>query len=256
MGTIGSSDSLVVAGGLRLFGRKASIDDLAELEDLAETSAPYIAGEASNALLSVLARNSPEQVIEWLKRPGSHRDEYTVGIVRSVLPSIGADALHELLDDRSPSMRRIIFEHLKDQLPKPAVRKLSRDTDGLIRAAAYMELVRKGEDVGEEEIEESVPEKERSTYPIPNPSADDALPALGREDILLEHYRRLPYTTLNAQIGWLGPTSPIKYEALSDRYFAEFKQTLRGDVEEDFTRLDDTSVLPDIDESNLGERRA
>ncbi len=253
MNTIDTSDSLVVDRALRLLGRVAPMEDLTKLTELAQTSTPDIAEEAWKAALAVLARHSPEQAIEWLKGPGSYRDEHTVRIIRPVLAGIGAEAIRELLDDRSPSVRRVVFERLKESLPEPVVRKLSRDENGSIRAGAYEELVRRGEGVSEEEIEECVPEKERPTYSVGDPSIDEDPPTPSREDVLFEYYRRMPYAELSAEIGWSSLKAPLRYEALSDRYFAEFKQTLRSDVEDDFARLEDASFLPNIDESSLDE---
>lgn len=254
--TIESSDSLVVKRAFHLLGKVAPIEYVAQLTELAQTSTPEVAEGAWKAALAILARVAPERAIEWFKGPDSRRDEQTLSIIRPVLGSVGAEAIRELLDDRSPSVRREVLERLKSSLPEPAVRKLGRDENGPIRAAAYAELVMRGEDVSEEEIEERVPEKERPRYSAGGPSADDGLPALGREDVLLEYYRRVPYAELSAQIAWSSLKAPIAYEALSDRYFPRFEQTLRRDIEEDFARLDDSSILqdmPDMDESSLGE---
>jgi len=253
MDTVDSSDSLVVKRAFQLLGKAAPMEYIAELTQLVQTATPEVAEGAWKAVLAVLARHSPEQAIDWLKAPGSYRDEHAIGIVRPILSGVGTEAIRELLDDRSPSVRRVVFEHLKDRLPEPVVRTLSRDENGPIRAAAYMELVRRGEDVKEEEIEEGVPKKERSAYSVDNPSADAALPDFDKEDVLFEYYRRMPYDTLSAQIRRSSLEAPIKYEALSDRYFSRFKRTLRSDIEEDFARLNDTSSLPKFDESTLGE---
>ena len=247
------SDSLVVKRAFRLLGKVAPTEDLAGLTELMQTAAPDVAEGAWKAVLAVLARHSPEQAVDWFKAPGARRDEQTLSIIRPVLAGVGGEAIRELLNDRSPSVRRVVFERLKGHLSEPAVRELSRDENGPIRAAAYAELVRRGEDVSEEEIEKSVPEKERPTYFVGDSSADDHPPTPSREDVLFEYYRRLPYVDLGAQIGWSSPEAPLKYEALSDRYFAKFEQTLRGDIEDDFARLEDASLLPNIDESSLGE---
>lgn len=254
--TIQSSDSLVVKQAFQLLGQVAPNEDVTELTELAQTSTPEVAEGAWKAALAVLARDAPEQAIECFMGPDSRRDEQTLSIIRPVLASIDAEKIRELLDDRSPSVRHEVLERLKGSLPEPAVRKLSRDENGPIRAAAYKELVRRGEGVSEEEIEESVPEKEHLRYPVGSPSADEGLPALGREDVLFEHYKRVPYAELSAQIAWSSRKAPIAYEALSDRYFPRFGRTLRKDIEEDFARLDDSSILQDIadiDESSLGE---
>ena len=254
--TIGSSDSLVVKRAFHLLGKVAPIEDVTDLAELAQTSSPEVAEGAWKAALAVLARDAPERAIEWFKGPDSHRDEQILDIIRPVLAGGAAEAIGELLDDRSPSVRREVLERLKDSLPEPALRKLGRDENGPIRAAAYKELARRGEGVSEEEIEERVPEKERGRYGIGGPSADDGFPVLGREDVLLEYYRGVPYAELSGRIAWSSLKAPVAYEALSDRYFPRFKQTLRSDIEEDFARLDDSSTLrdiPDMDEPGLGE---
>lgn len=257
--TIESSDSLVVKRAFHLLGKVAPIEEVTELTQLAQTSTPEVAEGAWKAALAILARDAPERAIEWFKERDSRRDEQTLSIIRPVLNGVGAEEIRELLDDRSSSVRREVFERLKGSLPEPAVRKLSRDENGLIRAAAYAELVTRGEGVSEEEIEESVPEKDRSRYLVGSLSPDDGLPALGREDVLLEYYRRMPYAELSSQIAWTSLKATIAYEALSDRHFSRFKQTLRSDIEEDFARLDDSSSsrlqdMLDMDKSNLGEK--
>lgn len=253
MKTVESSDSLVVKHAFQLFGKAATMEDLTELTELAQASDPDVAEGAWKAALAVLVRHAPEQAIAWFKGSGSRRDEHTVGVIRPVLDSVDAEVMSELLDDRSPSVRHAVFERLKGGLSEPTVRELSRDKDGTIRAAALVELVRRGEDVSEEEIERGIPEKDHSEYPVDGPPAESNPSNLSREDVLFEHYRRMPYAELSAQVAWSSLRAPIAYEALSDRYFSRFKQTLRGDIEDDFARLDDASFLPNIHESDLGE---
>lgn len=240
-GIVDQSDSLVATTALEVYGQHAPHSDVEELEEYVEHESSDIAEAAWQAVLAILARHEPEQAIDWLRKPTPLRRRNVAKLMAPVWSRMSKDSVRVLLEDESSLVRRKAFEVIKNDLTEDNIRKFTEDEDSLMQAAAYMELVRKGVRVDKQELEESLEGIESQTSYSSGDAheEDNSPPTYTLDDVLLELYRKLPYEDLERGITWFSTHGELRYEALADSYFEEFKETLRNDISQDFKRLKD-----------------
>jgi hypothetical protein len=240
---INRSNPMVAFGALHTYGERAPLSAVESIEDLIEHGSSEIAEMAWRTVLVVLARHDPERAITWLRRPTPHRKGFYVGdLVERMAPvwsSASNESVRVLLEDESPSIRRKAFEVVKADLSEDDIRRLTEDEDALVRATAYMELVRRGVEVDEEVLEEKLQGADSRSINSADRTRqkDSSPPSYDLEDVLLERYKTLPYEDLEQGIGWFSTHGELRYEAIADSHFERFKEILRNDISQDFQRL-------------------
>ncbi len=245
---VDQSDSLVARTALEVYGQRAPLTAAENLEEFVEHKSSEVAEAAWRTVLAILARHDPKQAINWLRRPTPLRRGNLIDLMAPVWTNASKDSVRVLLEDESPLIRRKAFEIVKEDLTEDDVKRITGDADALMRAAAYMELVRRDVEVDETDLEENLKGVEsRLTYSTGRVRQGDSSPPIYKlNDVLLELYKKAPYEDLEQGIGWFSTKGELKYEALADSYFEKFKATLRNDISQGFERLKNRFYIEEL----------
>lgn len=135
-----------------------------------------------------------------------------------------------------------ILSHLIE--PENVLSPATLKNDYKIRAVALKELVRRGEITDMDVIHDKLLYNEFSGR-----KTDGILPDLKKIDadkyikvVLIELYKRKSYDELYNKLDWYTHDDFLKYEAMVEIYYDEFKDTLHQDIEGSFKRIKDMAI--------------
>ncbi len=222
--------------------------DLDLLERIAAEGDEELADIAFSGVLRTLARTDPNGAIE---RYTEYKGAKPVSI-RSDIEAVleGADPQHIkwLIGVEDRAVRLATAEALRKDLTDDELHSLTENTDRDVAAVAFLELIARGQEFDEGQIDRALKDEPSQQVDRATSSILDTLlghPSVARpreyprEDVLVELYKTQDAEALDDAIEWTAVRSPERYQALMDEYFDEYANVLRDDIREGFSRIQD-----------------
>ncbi len=227
---------------LRIFENHGTLSDIPFLETIFINDSSDVSVVAWTSIFAILSRNDPQQALEFLyKTPKINRGEYKKYFETLLLMSQDKKVLERLLQDEDNYIRLQIYDSIKDSLDETQLHSLTADGIYDIRAKAYLELLKRNLEVNIDEIRKKPDEGDDT-----NSDVSSLASILGnnlskwdyKESVLFEFYKKKSFEELEkSSIDWFSLDREVIYEALAERYFDLFKDTLRKDIFENFERI-------------------
>ncbi len=231
-------NKLVAASAVRLYGQRAP-SAFNKLDELTRHESEEIAATAWRAALGILVRYDVQRAVNWaLDETLSHKPSY-IDVLAPLWSYADTDVIKGLLKAGGAVVKRKAFEIVRGSLDEDEVKNVLADPDVRLKSAAYMELVHRGVEIDERDVETNLKEAEDGDSDLASSKSGNGnfVPTYGRRDVFLEMYKQLTDGDFESMVDWLSPTAPVKYEALAGSYFERFGDVVRADLAQDFSRI-------------------
>jgi hypothetical protein len=234
---------------LSQFATSAREADLEFLRPIATEEEGDLAEAAWRGVLVALSHQDPNAAVDWIVETSGPQRGHFKDVLNRVLEDADSDHVRELLSVEDESARFKAMEAVKGEMEEGELRDLTQDDNLDIAAAAFMELIARGHEVDEEEIDEQLDIKQKNGQSQSTSLLGQALAnypsqpkTYSHEDVLFELYKTRDEDDLRAEITWVSIKSPIRYAALADRSYEEFEETLKEDITSGFDRVRDRDI--------------
>jgi len=229
---------------LRQFATSAREADLEFLRPIATQEEGDLAEAAWRGVLVALSHQDPNAAVDWIVETSSPQRGHFKDVLNRVLEDADSDHVRELLTVEDESARFKAMEAVKGEMEKGELRDLTQDDNLDIAAAAFMELIARGHEVDEEEIDEQLDTNQKNEQAQSKSLFAQAFGVhfgqprtYSRDDVLFNFYKTHNGEELRAEVTWTSIKSPIRYAALADQNYDEFEATLKEDIASGFERI-------------------
>lgn len=229
---------------LNQFASSAREPDLELLRPIATEEDGDVAEAAWRGVVVALSYQNPNSAIDWIiETPRRQRGRFK-DVLDRILDNADSDRVRELLTVENETARFKAMETVKKEMGEEELRELTEDDNLDIAASAFLELIARGHEIDEEEIDECLDPKQengRSQFTTSLGQALSSYPTRPKrynyENILFELYKTWDEDELRTGITWVSVNSPIRYAALADQNYDEFEDTLKEDIALEFERI-------------------
>lgn len=234
---------------LNHFAPSARETDLEVLRQIVTEEEGDVAEAAWRGIVVALAYHDPNAAIDWiLETPRRQRGHFR-DVLDRILEAADSDHVRKLLTVEDETARFKAMETVKDMIGEEELRELTEDDNPDIAAASFLELIARGREVDEREIEQYLDPNRENVQSRSTSSLGHLLASYPKrsktykyEDVLFELYKTWDEDELREGIMWVSTKSPIRYAALADRNYEEFEDMLKEDVESGFERIENREI--------------
>jgi len=224
-------------------------NDIEFLQQIINEREEQLAKIAWSGIVHALMLENPNNAIDWIINSPPHNRGDFKKYLKEILS--GADLNHQkkLLTTDDNKVRLITLNTICDQLSIEELQDLSKDGNNDISSLALMELIKRDQEVREDEIDDLFDKenpKNSSTY---STKLGDLLtnysPQVSKyehDDLLYEYYKKQDADDLVKRISWSSIKSPIIYAVLVDKNYDKYKELLKEDINSGFSRIREKTI--------------
>lgn len=228
----------------------AEQNDIEFLKRIIDQREEELAKIAWSGVVHALMLENPNNAIDWIvETPSNDRGSFKK-YLNEILSGADLNQQKKLLTTDDNKVSLATLNTICDQLSIEELRDLYKDENTDISSLALLELIKKGEEVSEEQIDELFDDKKSKNRSTNRTNLGDfftntyysQLPKYGYEDLLYEYYKRQEKGDLEKRISWDSIKSPIIYAVLIDQNYNRLQEILKSDIKSGFSRISANTI--------------
>lgn len=240
------SNSDIASQVAKLFTELADNEDVEFLKGIAENKDDELAKYAWTGVIKGLINENPNAAIKWIIESPLHKRGNFGNHVEELVKNADLSHAKELLTIDENSVRIITLNNLRDKLTLEELKDLSEDENLGISSIAYMELIKRGHNVSEDQLDTQFKKRNEkgsyNLYSILGNSLNYPLSRYDYDNLLFELYKTKDVNELESNVTWDSVKSPVRYAAIIDQNYEKFEEVLKNNIKSGFKHIRNNTI--------------
>jgi len=219
---------------LEIFEKYGGRQHLEAIKVLLENSSEEVSNSTWCSMFAILLREDPPKALQFMLDSSRHSNALARAMYKykdKLFENLSLEESKVLLSSNIDVIRYVVFDHLKTKLSLSELRLLTSDKDKSIQIDSFLELLRRNEKVDIDDVKNKLKDDDDKS------SITNLLGLFNRDRLFVEMYKNMSFEQLNEKIFWTSIEAPLFYEAIADKYYDSFRDTLLEDIRTGFHRL-------------------